>query len=226
MAGKDEAILQAGEHEVRISHPDRVVFPEPGLTKLDLARYYVAVADGALRGAGGRPMVLKRFVKGIDAETREAAKEAARRAGMTLGAWLNAIILDQSEDDDPPQPLPVSRRRTPSPAVSRRRPAGSGEMAEKLDSLADKLNALTESERETAVDRFMESPRTMEESERLVNALAPHPVMINVLPNGLTGNYKVSDCKRLGFKLAIYPCTGFSVSFSSICVIWNVSQRF
>jgi localization factor PodJL len=99
-------------------------------------------------------------VKGIDAETREAAKEAARRAGMTLGAWLNALILDQSEDDDPPQPLPVSRRRTPSLPISRRRPAGSGEIAESLDSLADKLNALTESERETAVDRFMVSPRT------------------------------------------------------------------
>lgn len=56
---------------------------------------------------------------------------------------------------------------------------------------------------------FMESPRTMEEGARLVKALAPHPVMINVLPNGLTGNYKVEDCKRLGFKLAIYPCTGF-----------------
>ncbi|PCH34341.1 Phosphoenolpyruvate/pyruvate domain-containing protein [Wolfiporia cocos MD-104 SS10] len=56
---------------------------------------------------------------------------------------------------------------------------------------------------------FMESPRSMEESERLVKALAPHPVMINVLPNGLTGNHKIEDCKRLGFKLAIYPCTGF-----------------
>lgn len=56
---------------------------------------------------------------------------------------------------------------------------------------------------------FMESPRTMEEGKRLVQALAPHPVMINVLPNGLTGNYKIEDCKRLGFKIAIYPCTGF-----------------
>src|SRR5262245_57451891 len=102
-------------------------------------------------------------VKGIDAETREAAKEAARRAGMTLGAWLKAVILDQSEDDDPPQPLPVSRRRTPSPAVLRRRPGvrghpeESGEMAERLDSLADKLNALTAGEQETAIDRFMPS---------------------------------------------------------------------
>src|SRR5687767_449293 len=61
-------ILNVGGTEVRISSPDKVVFPEPGLTKLDLVRYYLAVADGALRGAGGRPMVLKRFPKGIDAE--------------------------------------------------------------------------------------------------------------------------------------------------------------
>ena len=60
--------LDIDGHEVRVTSPDRVVFPEPGLTKLDIMRYYVAVADGALRGAGGRPMVLKRFVKGIDGE--------------------------------------------------------------------------------------------------------------------------------------------------------------
>ena len=53
---------------MRVSSPDKVVFPEPGLTKLDVVKYYLAVADGALRGAGGRPMVLKRFVKGIDQE--------------------------------------------------------------------------------------------------------------------------------------------------------------
>ena len=61
-------ILNIAGTEVRISNPDKVVFPGPGLSKLDLVRYYVAVADGALRGAGGRPMVLKRFPKGIDAE--------------------------------------------------------------------------------------------------------------------------------------------------------------
>lgn len=61
-------ILTVAGHEVRISSPDKVVFPGPGLTKLDLVHYYLAVADGALRGAGGRPMVLKRFPKGIDAE--------------------------------------------------------------------------------------------------------------------------------------------------------------
>ncbi|UAJ79849.1 DNA polymerase domain-containing protein [Leifsonia sp. ZF2019] len=67
-SSKSEATLEAAGREVRISSPEKVVFPEPGLTKLDLARYYVAVAEGALRGAGGRPMVLKRFVKGLSQE--------------------------------------------------------------------------------------------------------------------------------------------------------------
>ena len=61
-------ILTIDDVDVRISSPDKLVFPEPGLTKLDLVRYYLSVAEGALRGAGGRPMVLKRFPKGIDAE--------------------------------------------------------------------------------------------------------------------------------------------------------------
>lgn len=65
---KAETFLEIDGHEVRVSSPDKVVFPEPGLTKLDLVRYYLDVAEGALRGAGGRPMVLKRFVKGISAE--------------------------------------------------------------------------------------------------------------------------------------------------------------
>jgi bifunctional non-homologous end joining protein LigD len=67
-SSKSQTFLEVDGHEVRISSPDKVVFPEPGLTKLDLAEYYVAVADGALRGAGGRPMVLKRFVKGLSEE--------------------------------------------------------------------------------------------------------------------------------------------------------------
>ena len=67
-AARDAEVLEVDGHEVRVSHPDKVVFPQPGLTKLDLVRYYLDVADGALRGAGGRPMVLKRFVKGIDKE--------------------------------------------------------------------------------------------------------------------------------------------------------------
>ncbi|MCR2827765.1 DNA polymerase domain-containing protein, partial [Microbacterium sp. zg.Y909] len=68
-AAKDDAVtLEVDGHEVRVSHPEKVVFAKPGLTKLDLVEYYLAVAEGALRGAGDRPMVLKRFVKGIDKE--------------------------------------------------------------------------------------------------------------------------------------------------------------
>jgi DNA ligase D-like protein (predicted polymerase) len=64
--------LDVGGHQVVLTHPDKVVFPDRdgqvGLTKLDLIHYYLAVADGALRGVAGRPMILKRFVKGIDQE--------------------------------------------------------------------------------------------------------------------------------------------------------------
>src|SRR5262245_46766590 len=55
-----ETLTVAGR-EVAISHPEKVLFPQPKHTKLDLARYYVAVAEGALRGAGGRPNMLVRY---------------------------------------------------------------------------------------------------------------------------------------------------------------------
>ncbi|PZF85411.1 non-homologous end-joining DNA ligase [Jiangella anatolica] len=61
-------VLEVAGREVTITHPDKVVFPDGGHTKLDLVTYYLTVADGALRGVEGRPMILKRFVKGIDQE--------------------------------------------------------------------------------------------------------------------------------------------------------------
>jgi bifunctional non-homologous end joining protein LigD len=61
-------VLEVAGREVTITSPDRVVFPDAGISKLDLVHYYLAVAEGALRGVVGRPMVLKRFVKGIDQE--------------------------------------------------------------------------------------------------------------------------------------------------------------
>jgi DNA ligase D-like protein (predicted polymerase) len=60
--------LDVGGRTVSVSNPDKVVFPEAGVTKLDLINYYLSVADGALRGVAGRPMILKRFVKGISVE--------------------------------------------------------------------------------------------------------------------------------------------------------------
>ena len=60
-------ILEVAGLEVSVSNPDKVFFPKTGHTKLDLVRYYLAVA-GALRGIAGRPMALKRFVNGAEGE--------------------------------------------------------------------------------------------------------------------------------------------------------------
>ena len=61
-------VVEAAGRSVSVSNPGKVFFPRTGHTKLDLVNYYLAVADGALRGAGGRPMALKRFVNGAEAE--------------------------------------------------------------------------------------------------------------------------------------------------------------
>ncbi len=61
-------VLIVDGREVAISSPDKVLFPDAGYTKLDLAKYFLAVSDGALRGAGGRPNVLVRYPNGIKDE--------------------------------------------------------------------------------------------------------------------------------------------------------------
>jgi DNA ligase D-like protein (predicted polymerase) len=58
-------ILEIGGHEVTISNPQKVYFPDTGYTKIDLVHYYLAVAEGALTGIRGRPMAPKRIVDGI-----------------------------------------------------------------------------------------------------------------------------------------------------------------
>src|SRR5579863_647960 len=63
-----KTVIEAAGRSVNVSNPGKVFFPRTGHTKLDLIRYYLSVADGALRGAGGRPMALKRFVNGAEAE--------------------------------------------------------------------------------------------------------------------------------------------------------------
>ena len=67
MASKS-TVLEIDGREVTITNPDKVFFPRSGHTKMDLVNFYLAVADGALRGAGGRPMALKRFVNGAESE--------------------------------------------------------------------------------------------------------------------------------------------------------------
>jgi bifunctional non-homologous end joining protein LigD len=58
--------LEVDGHEVVVTNPDKVFFPRLGTTKLDLVRYYLAVAEGALRGVRDRPMSLKRYPNGAD----------------------------------------------------------------------------------------------------------------------------------------------------------------
>jgi DNA ligase D-like protein (predicted polymerase) len=81
-------VLEVAGREVTITNPDKLLFPAGGHTKLDLVRYYLAVADGALRGVAGRPMILKRFVKGIDQEAF-----FQKRAPATRPDWIEVVEL-------------------------------------------------------------------------------------------------------------------------------------
>jgi bifunctional non-homologous end joining protein LigD len=87
MAGRKEVIDVAGR-AVTISNPDKVYFPRTGHTKMDLVRYYLTVADGALRGVSGRPMVLKRFVHGAEGEAFWQ-----KRAPANKPDWLDSVVL-------------------------------------------------------------------------------------------------------------------------------------
>jgi len=60
--------LDVAGRTVRVTNPDKVFFPARGETKLDLARYYLAVGDGALRGVFERPTVMKRYPDGSTGE--------------------------------------------------------------------------------------------------------------------------------------------------------------
>ena len=64
MPAEDDLTLPIGGRDVVITHPSKLLIPEANVTKLDLVNYYVAVAEGALRGAGGRPCVLVRYPNG------------------------------------------------------------------------------------------------------------------------------------------------------------------
>ena len=88
-AAKGEVeVLSVGSRDVAISNPGKVLFPKPGHTKLDLARYYVAVGDGALRGAGGRPNMLVRYPDGVDGE-----HFYQKRAPGSRPEWVEVVEL-------------------------------------------------------------------------------------------------------------------------------------
>ncbi|GAA0433400.1 DNA polymerase domain-containing protein [Acrocarpospora corrugata] len=75
----DAEIIEVAGREVKVTSPERVVFPRTGHTKLDLVRFYAAVGEGALRGVADRPLVLKRFVRGVDAEPFFQKRAPAKR---------------------------------------------------------------------------------------------------------------------------------------------------
>ncbi len=87
MASRKEVLEVAGR-EVTVTNPDKVFFPRTGHIKLDLVRYYLAVADGALRGVAGRPMALKRFVNGAEDEFF-----FQKRAPKSRPEWIETVEL-------------------------------------------------------------------------------------------------------------------------------------
>ena len=100
----EKEVLRINGHEVTVTNPRKVYFPETGHTKLDLVRYYQAVAPGALRGAGGRPMALKRFVDGAAGQpffqkrAPENLPEFIRTATLTFpsGRTADEVVIDDA----------------------------------------------------------------------------------------------------------------------------------
>jgi bifunctional non-homologous end joining protein LigD len=81
-------VIEAVGREVTVSNPDKLFFPAAGITKLDLVQYYLSVGEGALRGVAGRPVVLKRYVNGIDEEPFFQKRAPAQRPD-----WIETVIL-------------------------------------------------------------------------------------------------------------------------------------
>jgi DNA ligase D-like protein (predicted polymerase) len=84
----EREVVTIGDREVSISNPDKVLFPRAGHTKRDLVRYYLAVADGALRAAGGRPNVLVRYPNGVGGEFFYQ-----KRAPASRPPWIEVVAL-------------------------------------------------------------------------------------------------------------------------------------
>src|SRR5215510_14679937 len=81
-------VLEVCGREVSVTNPEKVYFPEAGITKIEVVRYYLAVAEGALRGAGGRPNVLVRYADGIHGEFFYQ-----KRAPASRPPWIEVVSL-------------------------------------------------------------------------------------------------------------------------------------
>lgn len=81
---ESEAVeLTVGDRTVRLSHPDKVYYPERGFTKLDVARYYLTVGDGVTRALRDRPTTLERYPEGVEGESF-----FQKRAPRNLPKWI------------------------------------------------------------------------------------------------------------------------------------------
>ncbi|WP_328660044.1 non-homologous end-joining DNA ligase [Nocardia salmonicida] len=78
--------LSVGEHTVRVSNPDRVYFPALGVTKLDLAQYYLSVGDGIVNALRDRPCMLHRFPKGLP-----GGKVHQKRVPAGAPDWISTV---------------------------------------------------------------------------------------------------------------------------------------
>src|SRR5439155_23557751 len=81
-------LLSIDGREVRITHPDKIYFSQTTISKLDLVHYYLSVAPGALAGIRDRPIVLKRFVNGVEAPAFYQKRAPAQRP-----PWLRTVTL-------------------------------------------------------------------------------------------------------------------------------------
>jgi DNA ligase D-like protein (predicted polymerase) len=86
--GKNERIYELAGVEVKLSSPDKVYFPRAGVTKGQLADFYVEAADAVLNQIGERPTVLKRYAGGIEAEPFYQKRVPAKRPD-----WLQTCVL-------------------------------------------------------------------------------------------------------------------------------------
>jgi DNA ligase D-like protein (predicted polymerase) len=97
-------MVEAAGREVRLSNPDKVYFPKPGHTKLDLANYYLQVAEGALVGLKERPGTMKRFVDGVEGDfffqkrVPKGAPEWLQTATFTFPSGRSATELVVSDE--------------------------------------------------------------------------------------------------------------------------------
>jgi DNA ligase D-like protein (predicted polymerase) len=86
--GSDDITLKLGDRDIVITHASKLLIPDAKVCKLDLVNYYIAVAEGALRGAGGRPCMLVRYPQGIGGDFFFQKRAPAKRP-----EWLEVASI-------------------------------------------------------------------------------------------------------------------------------------